>query len=693
MPMREDAEERPAAPPCGAAARRGSSRSASQRLEHDEHERAGDEERDDRLERGCRSVSRSAAPIDGTGDRGGAERDGRRPWPGELGAVAVRARHAAGHEARPCSRRSPDRRVAEREQHREREQRPAADHDVDRPGAEAGGGDRDCLRRRSSRGVLHWPGGRHQGRRDRARARGGDRLGRACARLRAPPGAGLGAVRGQPHAGARGAAPPRRARARLVRGQPRLPRPHALALGDVGGVPPPRRAREPRHRRRGGADDRGGPRRSSSRPRSASRASTRALRAREPGDDRRSLTVEWMRANHGFHDVIYRIAEPALHRAGGEERAPHRSPGPPCGRRATSRSTSCICRTSASTRRSAPRSPRAAPTGARELAREHVLASFRLLETILEQVGRALTDEPRRRAADAPREAGGRGAASTRASARRVLRARGAARARRAPARVRRAPRLRGRLAALRDDLPGRRDRRACPASSTSARSTPHKAAIPELVGLPGRRGGEADPATLERVRTLALVRGWRGVEQTPETAFVLAAALCGLPRGPGRAPRPRRPRRRLLAARARLAERRPRRAATTRSSPTAPGRASGSSRSGARSSRPPATRPAPRGPGGVTSPRRGRSTTRGCSSCGTSRSRRARPPRPTLAEHLGVDAAPLRAAASSALTTARSAATASDLTAGAARRRRARGGAAACRARLRAERCLHRLL
>ena len=36
---------------------------------------------------------------------------------------------------------------------------------------------------------------------------------------------------------------------------------------------------------------------------------TRALRAREPGEDRRSLTVEWMQANHGFHDVIYRVAD------------------------------------------------------------------------------------------------------------------------------------------------------------------------------------------------------------------------------------------------------------------------------------------------------------------------------------------------------------------------------------------------
>jgi protein-tyrosine sulfotransferase len=36
----------------------------------------------------------------------------------------------------------------------------------------------------------------------------------------------------------------------------------------------------------------------------------------------------------------------------------------------------------------------------------------------------------------------------------------------------------------------------------------------------------------LERIRRLALVRGWRGVEQTPETAFVLGAALRAYPAG-----------------------------------------------------------------------------------------------------------------------------------------------------------------
>ena len=32
------------------------------------------------------------------------------------------------------------------------------------------------------------------------------------------------------------------------------------------------------------------------------------LRAREPGDERRTIMGDWVRANHAFHDVIYRIA-------------------------------------------------------------------------------------------------------------------------------------------------------------------------------------------------------------------------------------------------------------------------------------------------------------------------------------------------------------------------------------------------
>jgi len=63
---------------------------------------------------------------------------------------------------------------------------------------------------------------------------------------------------------------------------------------------------------------------------------------------------------------------------------------------------------------------------------------------------------------------------------------------------------------------------------------TPLKAEIPALVRLP-----EADAAVrirtiLQRVRALAGVRGVRCVEQTPETAFVLAAALRAYPEARG---------------------------------------------------------------------------------------------------------------------------------------------------------------
>jgi hypothetical protein len=61
---------------------------------------------------------------------------------------------------------------------------------------------------------------------------------------------------------------------------------------------------------------------------------------------------------------------------------------------------------------------------------------------------------------------------------------------------------------------------------------TPHKAAIPELTLLPEPEAARRIRVVLERVRGLALVRGWRGVEQTPETAFVLAPALAAYPQG-----------------------------------------------------------------------------------------------------------------------------------------------------------------
>ena len=56
------------------------------------------------------------------------------------------------------------------------------------------------------------------------------------------------------------------------------------------------------------------------------------------------------------------------------------------------------------------------------------------------------------------------------------------------------------------------------------------KAAIPRLAELPERDAAVELRRVLERVRRYSLVRGLRGVEQTPETAFVAVAALQAYP-------------------------------------------------------------------------------------------------------------------------------------------------------------------
>lgn len=58
----------------------------------------------------------------------------------------------------------------------------------------------------------------------------------------------------------------------------------------------------------------------------------------------------------------------------------------------------------------------------------------------------------------------------------------------------------------------------------------PWKAAIPSLIGVPEDATAERLRSILERVRLLGLARGLRGVEQTPETSFVLPAALRAYP-------------------------------------------------------------------------------------------------------------------------------------------------------------------
>lgn len=56
------------------------------------------------------------------------------------------------------------------------------------------------------------------------------------------------------------------------------------------------------------------------------------------------------------------------------------------------------------------------------------------------------------------------------------------------------------------------------------------KAAIPRLVELPEPEQAREIRRILQRVRALAFVRRLRGVEQTPETAFVLPGALRAFP-------------------------------------------------------------------------------------------------------------------------------------------------------------------
>jgi hypothetical protein len=58
----------------------------------------------------------------------------------------------------------------------------------------------------------------------------------------------------------------------------------------------------------------------------------------------------------------------------------------------------------------------------------------------------------------------------------------------------------------------------------------PWKAAIPELLDRSEDETARRLRTILERVRRLALARGLRGVEQTPETSFVLGAALRAYP-------------------------------------------------------------------------------------------------------------------------------------------------------------------
>jgi DNA-binding GntR family transcriptional regulator len=113
---------------------------------------------------------------------------------------------------------------------------------------------------------------------------------------------------------------------------------------------------------------------------------TKELRSREPGGDRRSVMSDWMGANHAFHDVLYRVADvPYIESVSKSARRTFSAPAmwAPVDEELDRLYERNQAEHSAIRQALAAHSVK----GARELAREHVMHSFVLLQTILEHVG------------------------------------------------------------------------------------------------------------------------------------------------------------------------------------------------------------------------------------------------------------------------------------------------------------------
>ena len=125
---------------------------------------------------------------------------------------------------------------------------------------------------------------------------------------------------------------------------------------------------------------------------------SQALRAKEPGEERRSIMGDWVRANHAFHDVIYRAADlPLVEQLAKSARRTFS--GPAVWAPGDHSLDGLYLRNAEQHRAIKQAMVAGSTTGARALAREHVLSSFVLLETILEQVGAQPRDWQRGRAA------------------------------------------------------------------------------------------------------------------------------------------------------------------------------------------------------------------------------------------------------------------------------------------------------
>jgi DNA-binding GntR family transcriptional regulator len=125
---------------------------------------------------------------------------------------------------------------------------------------------------------------------------------------------------------------------------------------------------------------------------------SRELRAKEPGEERRAIMGEWVRRNHAFHDVIYRAA--ALPLVEQLAKSARRTFSGPAVWAPGDHSLDELYVKNVEQHRAIKQALIArSADGARALAREHVMSSFGLLETILEQVGAQPRDWQRGRAA------------------------------------------------------------------------------------------------------------------------------------------------------------------------------------------------------------------------------------------------------------------------------------------------------
>jgi DNA-binding GntR family transcriptional regulator len=112
---------------------------------------------------------------------------------------------------------------------------------------------------------------------------------------------------------------------------------------------------------------------------------TREVRSHEPGGNRRALMGEWMRANHAFHDVLYRVAElPYVESVAKSARRTFS--GPTVWAPVDDELEALYERNQAEHRAIRQALAAGSIAGARELAREHVMHSFELLTTILAHV-------------------------------------------------------------------------------------------------------------------------------------------------------------------------------------------------------------------------------------------------------------------------------------------------------------------